>query len=632
MAFYPGEIINKRYRIVHKLGAGSRHVVYRGWDINASSDVAIKERIITDESVARRFRRAVNQLVALRHAQTPELLDHFRLNETGYYIVYDYIDGVDLQALVDQYGPLPADLIIAYLSQVGPPLAHFHAKKRCHTNIKPSNLRLRPDGTLFLVDPGLSALQLMPEDLSYAAPEQQLSTEIDPQADIYALGATLFSLLTAQQPPDPVRREAEMRPLPLAREVNPDAAPHLSLIAGRAMSVDPELRFGSVEAFVEALQRQDKRSLQTASLATEKTIAAGEVLPRRTQPLPSTAEPMPQLVKQRQRRQVQTRVIIGLSSVFAILLAALLLVGWFNQRELVGGDEVAATATTESQVIAALTAVAPTATNTPVNTPGPTPTPVPLISKTGMRMLYMPGGVFRFGNNEGEPDESPAILTSLNPYFIDETEVTNGQYLQCVDEGECLPPYAQSSTHDNYSYSAPAYADYPVVSVDWYMADAFCRWRGVRLPTEAEWERAAGYDPFALQRTLYPWGEEFATTNLNYCDINCPTQNSDRRDATVNDGHGDTAPVASYEDGKSPIGAYDMLGNVMEWTDDWYDNGYYEEAPPQNPRGPADGEFKSLRGGSWLSTEEEMRTTARGHFDPSVARTTLGFRCAMPAP
>ncbi|MCB0036432.1 MAG: SUMF1/EgtB/PvdO family nonheme iron enzyme, partial [Anaerolineales bacterium] len=211
----------------------------------------------------------------------------------------------------------------------------------------------------------------------------------------------------------------------------------------------------------------------------------------------------------------------------------------------------------------------------------------------------------------------------------DETEVTNGQYAQCVEADACRPPTSNAASYHPAYYGTADYDNYPVVFVDWYAADTFCEWRDARLPTEAEWERAAGYDPILLQRTLYSWGDEFDGTALNYCDANCIREGND---FVIDDGHRDTAPVASYENGRSPIGAYDMLGNVMEWVADWYERDYYAEAPKTNPRGPVTGEFKALRGGSWFSRAEELTITRRGFFDPTVSRATLGFRCAMDLP
>ena len=215
------------------------------------------------------------------------------------------------------------------------------------------------------------------------------------------------------------------------------------------------------------------------------------------------------------------------------------------------------------------------------------------------------------------------------PFFIDETEVTNGQYAQCVAAGACAQPQRNTATYHPAYFGDPAYDDYPVIFVSWYQAEAFCDWRGARLPSEAEWEMAAGFDPNQSIVLRFPWGDAFDGTKVNYCDTGCTR---DVRDSRVDDGHRDTAPVGSYVDGRSPIGAYDMAGNVMEWVGDWYDPRYYESSTDTNPFGPAEGEFKAIRGGSWLSSAEELRVVVRSSFDPSVARANLGFRCAMAAP
>jgi formylglycine-generating enzyme required for sulfatase activity len=244
-------------------------------------------------------------------------------------------------------------------------------------------------------------------------------------------------------------------------------------------------------------------------------------------------------------------------------------------------------------------------------------------------MLFMTGGVFRMGSDEGDPGEQPSHLVRLDPYFIDETEVTNGQYASCAEAGACSPPRSSGATYHPTYYGDPAFDDYPVIFVSWYDAEAFCQWRGGRLPTEAEWEKGAGYDPIQAIKLRFPWGDAFSGDQVNFCDRNCPLE---RRDPTADDGHRDTAPVGSYPGGRSPVGLYEMAGNVMEWVSDWYDPRYYRISTDINPLGPLQGEFKALRGGSWLSAEEGLQVTVRGSYDPTVARANLGFRCAASIP
>lgn len=627
MVLSPGDILHKRYRIVEKLASSKYGAVYRGWDVSEKNQVAIKEMILTDPTVARKFRGEVRKFSAVKHPKIPAVRDQFVLDDVNHYMVTTYVDGVSLQELLGQYNRLPSKLIIQALNDIGEPLEALHGKKLLHGNVKPANIRLTPAGDVYLVDYGFVGLDLLPADKRLAAPERQQHNEVDFKADIYSLGATLFTLLTGDRPPDPIQREVEMRAMPLAREINPDALPHLSLVASRATAVDPDIRFASVQSFVDGLHRPESRGFENASLAFDrdappKSHRMGNFSDSRT-----GSREMPQLKSQRRGREIQRRVFLGLASVFFIFLASVLAIAYFNQQTLDGGSVEAATATTESQVIAALTAVAPTATNTPNPTLGPTATPAPLISRSGMRMIYMPGGVFRYGNNDSEPNESPSILVNIDSYYIDETEVTNQQYRQCVEANRCQPLGNGATYHDGYDWRSSAWDDYPAIYVTWEMANNFCDWRGARLPTEAEWERAAGYDPTDLKRTLYPWGEEFDGTRLNYCDSGCPRAD---RDFEFSDGHGDTAPVGSYPEGASPIGTFDMLGNVKEWVDDWYERDYYEQAPPQNPRGPASGDAKVVRGGSWFTGVDELLITTRDRIDPNVPLATVGFRCALP--
>ena len=225
-----------------------------------------------------------------------------------------------------------------------------------------------------------------------------------------------------------------------------------------------------------------------------------------------------------------------------------------------------------------------------------------LSEKDSMVLLYVPAGEFIMGSEDGDGDESPVHSIYLDAYWIDQTEVTNEQYRLCVEAGVCDEPTSYYFGKDNYT-------NHPVVFVGWDDANDYCTWAGRRLPTEAEWEKAArGTD----SRT-YPWGNESPSSNLlNY------NRNVDG-----------TTPVGSYPAGASPYGALDMGGNVWEWVGDWYDKSYYEISPEENPTGAESGKYRILRGGARNSNEKYVGAAYRNNSTPAHTSYNGGFRCAL---
>jgi formylglycine-generating enzyme required for sulfatase activity len=255
--------------------------------------------------------------------------------------------------------------------------------------------------------------------------------------------------------------------------------------------------------------------------------------------------------------------------------------------------------------------------------PGTTPTAPSLGDTTtrpsdGAVMVYVPAGEFEMGA-PGIPLEHPVHTVALDGFWIDRTEVSNAQFQQCVEAGECEQPSCWKEAdliRDNDDFGGP---EQPVVCVNWYQARAYCEWTGGRLPTEAEWEYTAR-GPEGLE---YPWGNEFDGTKLNYCDVNCPKKYADE---DFDDGYAYTAPVGSYPDGASWCGALDMAGNVWEWVADW--RGYYPSERQVNPTGPSSGRERVLRGGSWRYGWISARSTYRSGRRPDGRGGLIGFRCA----
>jgi formylglycine-generating enzyme required for sulfatase activity len=237
---------------------------------------------------------------------------------------------------------------------------------------------------------------------------------------------------------------------------------------------------------------------------------------------------------------------------------------------------------------------------------------LPVDTKTspeGMTQVYVSEGEFIMGSNENPNlKEYPEHPVYLDAFWIDKYEVSNAMYEQCVASGTCWEPVPRLNPY----YSKWAYRNLPVVYVNWYAADAYCAWAGRRLPTEAEWEKAAR----GTDARYFPWGNSKANPRLaNFTETM----------------FFESLPVTRYPLGASPYGALNMAGNVREWVADWFDNRYYFEAPYENPTGPETGTERSLRGGAYDAVLDDITTFRRFKHEPDSAGLSRGFRCAESA-
>lgn len=284
------------------------------------------------------------------------------------------------------------------------------------------------------------------------------------------------------------------------------------------------------------------------------------------------------------------------------------------------------------------------------------PSVTTMVGKDGAEMVLVPAGEFVMGTTLEEIErlsqdwpkmqrelferEYPQHRLVLEAFYIDRYEVTNARFRQFVQATGYRTPAEREGwgwVHSGRAWekskgahwqapygpgSATAdFAQHPVVQVTWADAKAYCAWAGKRLPTEAEWEKAAR----GTDGRSYPWGNQLVETRANFCDQRC---NLAWKDETMDDGSRHTSPVGSYEAGKSPYGAYDMAGNVWEWVADWFEATYYRSGVTRNLQGPSTGHLAVIRGGSWFNNLVLVRTSHRNMENPLYRFSNTGLRCA----
>jgi formylglycine-generating enzyme required for sulfatase activity len=234
---------------------------------------------------------------------------------------------------------------------------------------------------------------------------------------------------------------------------------------------------------------------------------------------------------------------------------------------------------------------------------------VPSSSPAEVPMAVIPEGTFGMGSDSRQAleDERPKHEVWLDRFEIDLYEVTTGHYAAFLAVDERPAPWQWESVN------LGIHRDRPVIGVDWHDANAYCRWAGKRLPTEAEWEKAAR----GTDGRRYPWGNQEPTAAMANFALGARFSYSQV-----------LMPVDQYDEGKSPFGLYHMAGNVWEWTHDWYGADYYQTSQARNPTGPPDGQFKVLRGGSWSDLPKYLLAYGRFKLPPGTRNSYTGFRCA----
>jgi serine/threonine-protein kinase len=658
-----------KYEIIEEIGRGGFATVYEARDTVLDRVVALKvlhPYWTADPHFSERFRREARAAARLRHSsivtiyETGEADDHL-------YIAMEYLPGGTLRQLLEVEGVLTLKQALPILEQLAEALDYAHAQGVVHRDIKPGNIVIEETDRgvqAYLTDFGLvkamegtaalTSLGTLLGSPEYMAPEQaepETAGMVGPAADRYALGIVTYQMLTGRVPfpgntPSTLNAH-EHKPVPPPRSLRPGLPQQVETALLKMLSKAPEDRFDSAAAFIAQLRaawqgepktRQHEQALpplyrQMREAAEGKAWGRVLDLVARIQAVEPGYRDVAHWREQAlitleapSSRPFPWRWIAGVGGGIALVICVVLAVA-FGPQLIPSSQELTETPTP------------PVVTDTPASTPTPTITPTPGAGVTrtreadGMTMVYVPEGRFEMGSTDAEidavlrqcreslgqgecdrgwyEDEYPSHSVSLDNFWIDRTEVTNIQYAVCVADGDCEPPSSDGSyTRESY-YGNPAYADYPVLYVSWNDANAYCRWAGGRLPTEAEWEYAArGPEGFA-----YPWGDSAPNeTLLNYA---------------ANEG--DTTEVGSYPAGASWVGTLDMAGNVWEWVVDWYDEGYYAISPVENPMGPEPTNRKVLRGGGWSYDALYVRAMERYWTDPGDSSTNIGFRCVATA-
>jgi eukaryotic-like serine/threonine-protein kinase len=329
----PQELLHNRYRIEHELGRGGFGAVYRAWDTSLNRPCAVKENLDTSPEAKRQFAREATILANLNHPNLPRVIDHFIIEDQGQYLVMDFVDGEDLASLTEREGVVSVNKSLEWISQVADALSYLHSRKPSvfHRDIKPANIRITPEGKAMLVDFGLvkvsdpnlkTTMGARAVTPGYAPPEQYGQGNTDARTDIYALGATLYKLITGDEPLESVQRMAGKKMIPV-HQIKQSVNPQVSQAIEKAMKLEPEERFQNAMQFKVALTETGS----TVVVSPERDQPQATV--RAVAEAPPIAQPFPEVVKPERKKKPRRLLWVGIIAAVLLCLGSSAIFGLY---------------------------------------------------------------------------------------------------------------------------------------------------------------------------------------------------------------------------------------------------------------------------------------------------------------
>ncbi len=694
-----GRTIAEKYAVESVVGEGGFATVYKAMHVIWKRPVALKVFKAFGDFSEKDRQKLLDEFIqegalladlSARTAAIVQARDIGMLDGEGAtgvpFMVLEWLEGATLEAVLadDKARALPlrsAPEAVHLLDPAAEALALAHRKGVAHRDIKPGNIFVlgdaRGDATVKLLDFGIAKVvsdaqkmagtftktsgQVTSFTPAYGAPEQFSRTHgaTGPWTDVFSLALIVVEALTGREGlegDDFIQlafssANPDRRPTP--RTLGAAVSDSVEAVLAKALSVKPGDRWQTAGEFWNALRlavamapMRGMTDTSPQSAGTAPTSLGPVTPPSAPGGAPASAptvaanwdpssSPLTAPSVSRSTHSIEQG---GASSSKAGLFAALGL----GALVAIGGAVYLHTASSAP-------ASAPVATSPPMPSASAasasavaSAAPAPVTTLTCPQgMIAIPGGSFFMGSDEGLPFEKPAHQVTLQPFCIDEFEVTVARYHACSEAGRCkragtTNEWATITEKDRKAFDPlcnirdpEERAKHPVNCVDWEMSQKFCREQGGRLPTEAEWEFAArGPDG-----RKYPWGDDDpAADHLNACGKECVAWGQkhgveEKSMYDADDGFPNTAPVGSFPKGASRYGVQDVVGNVWEWVADWY--GEYGKDEQTGPKGPESGDEKVIRGGSWNGSYASwVRPTFRYKDAPTKRSYGIGFRCA----
>jgi len=629
-----------KYKIVEEIGRGGFAAVYKAIDTTLNRTVALKvlaEPPPGDPTFLERFWREARTAANLKHPNIVAIYEVAEI-EGRHCLAMEFLPGRTLAQLLREKGTLPLRQVVEIIRQLASALDYAHARGFVHRDIKPSNIVVDDQGHVTLTDFGtvkpaegtkITAPWMSIGTPEYMSPEQVSGLTIKPTSDIYSLGIICYEMLSGQVPftgvtPHVLHAHVYDPPPPLT-ELVPQIPEAVAEVIHCALAKKPARRFASAGEMARALSAAVEAAgelLLEAAVQEEQNRAT---IPLSGEPTPHPITPtgFPQrVVDLKAREEAIRRAVVAererktpiptekptplpgarrgfprwMTAVGSILLVAGLLgvVGLVYRARMMPAKPIPAILPTQEPVAKATI----------------------MWAKDSSVMVYVPAGDFYMGSSDSDAsaddDEKPMHPVYLDEFWIDQFEVTNTAFARFVEATGYQTGAEKEGRSRNWRNAAEGKDDHPVVDVSWNDAVAYCEWVGKRLPTEAEWEKAAR----GTDGKIWPWGNDWDEDKANSKEA----------------GPGHTTAVGSYPDGASPYGGMDMAGNAWEWVADWYQGDYYQTSPRSNPQGPNQGAYRVVRGGSWALPQGLARCASRFGFIPWVGRDDLSFRCASSSP